>query len=169
MTSVISPTWRRHASARAHIRASVAKGIEQFLYAGQSESRTQWSGLMLAKAIEQALSPGFFPGLGLIHILGHSHGSKVATVATQALQLAGIPVSHLTLLESPEGGPTFGGSSLHASGLGNAENFNWYYLHQLNLTRTPVTGTESQRRRLRGQLLLQEGLVMRCSRRGERC
>ena len=62
-------------------------------------------------------------------------------MATQALQVAGVPVSHLTLLESPEGGPSFGSDSLHASGLGNAENFNWYYLQQMNLSRTPVTGT----------------------------
>ncbi|MFM8986451.1 MAG: DUF4214 domain-containing protein, partial [Planctomycetia bacterium] len=58
--------------------------VRSLAYVGRSESRTQWAGLMLAEALEQAIAPSFYGefGKGLVHILGHSHGAKVATVAT---------------------------------------------------------------------------------------
>ncbi|MDR3621985.1 MAG: DUF4214 domain-containing protein [Paludisphaera borealis] len=124
--------------------------MEQNLYVGQSESYTQTNGLRLAAAIQQALAPGFFTygestGGGLIHILGHSHGSKVATVATLALQQANVPVAQLTTLESPEAGPQLTEAGLtintHLPNLGGGENFLWYYMRQMNLSRTPVTGS----------------------------
>jgi len=124
--------------------------LKQNLYSGQSESYTQTNGLRLASAIQQALAPGFFSegssdGQGLLHLIGHSHGSKVATVAALALQQADVPVAQLTTLESPEGGPqlTELGQTLnaHLPNLGGAENFLWYYMRQMNLSRTPVAGT----------------------------
>jgi len=122
--------------------ADLAATVKQLALVGQSEAYTQLNGLRLAEAIQQALSPNFFAGQGLIHILGHSHGSKVATVAALALQQAGIPVAQLSLFESPEGGPNTGSlqspSQLSLPGLGGAENFLWYYLHQMNISRTPV-------------------------------
>jgi len=147
-TSVIlstAPTATQNNVSLTFSGPNVAKAIEQFLYAGQSESRTQWSGLLLARAIEEALAPGFFTpaGQGLLHLLGHSHGSKVATVATLALKKASVPVSHLTLFESPEAGPTFDGLTLHAPSLGGAENFLWYYLKDIVPGRTPISGTRS--------------------------
>lgn len=99
------------------------------LLGGQSEAYTQLNGLRLAEAIEQALAPSFFLNKGLTHLLGHSHGSKVATVATLALQQAGVAVSHLTTLESPETGPTLLGGLRHIPGLIGAQNFLWYYPH----------------------------------------
>jgi hypothetical protein len=123
--------------------------LKQNLYSGQSESYTQTNGLRLASVIQQALAPGFFSngasdGQGLIHLIGHSHGSKVATVAALALQQANVPVAQLTTLESPEGGPqlTELGQTLnaHLPNLGGAENFLWYYMRQMNLSRTPVAG-----------------------------
>ena len=70
---------------------NLATLVQQDLYAGQSESYTQQNGQEMAQAIHLALAPNFFTytspdghvstGGGLIHILGHSHGSKVATIA----------------------------------------------------------------------------------------
>ena len=113
-------------------------GIKEFMYAGQSASYTQLNGLRLASAIQQALNINFFAGEGLIHLLGHSHGSKVATVAALALQDAGVPVAQLTTFESPEAGPAFGSINAHLASFGNAQNYLWYYMRQMNLSRTPV-------------------------------
>ncbi|MBM4071786.1 MAG: DUF4214 domain-containing protein [Planctomycetes bacterium] len=123
--------------------------MKEFLLAGKSEAYTQLNGLRMASAIQQALTPGFFgiTGEGLIHILGHSHGSKVATVATLALQQATVPVTQLTTLESPEAGPfvSLAGitAGVHLPAFGGAQNFLWYYMRQMNLSRTPVTGTRT--------------------------
>ncbi len=129
--------------------------LQQNLYAGQSESYTQQNGLVMAQAIKHALAPNFFTvGAhdpdgedGLIQIMGHSHGSKVATIAALALQKADVPVAQLTLLESPEDGPYYNSTSLSSTayntalaGLGGAQNFNWYYLDQMNISSNPVTG-----------------------------
>ncbi len=107
--------------------------LQQNLFAGQSESYTQQNGLVMSQAIKQALAPNFFTygshdGNGLIQIMGHSHGSKVATIAALALQQANVPVAQLTLLESPEDGPYYNptGTSGTAyntalAGLGGAE------------------------------------------------
>lgn len=126
------------------------QAMKEFLLAGQSESYTQLNGLRLASAIQQALAPGFFSptGEGLIHILGHSHGAKVATVATLALQQTpGMSVAQLTTLESPEAGPfvSLAGitAGVHLPAFGGAQNFLWYYMRQMNLSRTPVAGTRT--------------------------
>ena len=113
--------------------------IRSLAYVGQSESRTQWAGLMLAEAIEEALADGFFgTGEGLLHILGHSHGAKVATVATVALEAANVPVSQLTLFDSPETGPTQP-FTLAAPGIGGGQNFAWRFLQELpRISKTPV-------------------------------
>jgi hypothetical protein len=115
--------------------------IKSLLYVGQSESRTQWAGLMLAKAIEQALAPNFFgTNKGLVHLMGHSHGAKVATVATVALEAADVPVSQLTLFESPETGPTRP-LELDLPGVGGGQNFVWRFLQELpagTISKTPV-------------------------------
>jgi Domain of unknown function (DUF4214) len=128
---------------------NAATTLKQNLYASESEASTQQNGLVLADAIRAALAPNFFTttsggtGSGLIHIMGHSHGSKVATVAALALQQANVPVAQLTTLESPEAGPSvntsdFGTINANLAGFGGAENFNWYYLDQMNISHTPV-------------------------------
>ena len=115
------------------------------LFAGQSEAYTTVNGLRLARAIQAALSPTFFTNQGLIHLLGHSHGSKVATVAALALQQAGVPVTQLTTFESPEAGPALTSSlTLHLAGLVGAQNFNWYFMQQMQVTKTPVVGRTPQ-------------------------
>ena len=126
-----------------------AAELKQNLYASQSEAATQQNGLVLADAIRAALAPNFFTtsgggtGAGLIHIMGHSHGAKVAVVASLALQQASVPVAQVTTLESPEAGPTiaspFGGLLYtNVAGFGGAENFDWYYLDQMQISHTPV-------------------------------
>lgn len=115
--------------------------IRSLLYVGQSESRAQWAGLMLAEAIEQALAADFFGAKkGLVHIMGHSHGAKVATVATVALEAADIPVSQLTLFDSPETGPS-APIPLDIPGIGGGQNFVWKFLQELppgTISKTPV-------------------------------
>lgn len=117
--------------------------IRSLLYVGQSESRTQWAGLMLAEAIEQALATDFFGAKqGLVHLMGHSHGAKVATVATVALKAANVPVSQLTLFDSPETGPS-APTLLDIPGIGGGQNFVWKFLQELpggTISKTPVTG-----------------------------
>jgi hypothetical protein len=117
--------------------------IRSLLYVGQSESRTQWAGLMLAEAIEQALALNFFgTNKGLVHLMGHSHGAKVATVATVALKAANVPVSQLTLFDSPETGPS-APIPLDVPGIGGGQNFVWKFLQELpggTISKTPVTG-----------------------------
>lgn len=117
--------------------------LDSLLYVGQSESRTQWAGLMLASAVQQALGENFFgSGQGLLHMIGHSHGSKVAAIATVALEAASMPVSQLSLFESPETGPSVPSLSpppLGLAGLGGGQNFIWRVLQQLpSISRTPV-------------------------------
>jgi hypothetical protein len=115
--------------------------IRSLLYVGQSESRTQWAGLMLAEAIEQALAADFFgANKGLVHLMGHSHGAKVATVATVALEVANVPVSQLTLFDSPETGPS-APIPLDIPGIGGGQNFVWKFLQELpggTISKTPV-------------------------------
>jgi hypothetical protein len=115
--------------------------IRSLLYVGQSESRTQWAGLMLAEAIEQALATDFFgANKGLVHLMGHSHGAKVATVATVALEAANVPVSQLTLFDSPETGPS-APIPLDVPGIGGGQNFVWKFLQELpagTISKTPV-------------------------------
>ncbi|MFM7136827.1 MAG: DUF4214 domain-containing protein [Planctomycetota bacterium] len=115
--------------------------IRSLLYVGQSESRSQWAGLMLAQAIQQALAADFFgANQGLMHLMGHSHGAKVATVATVALEAANVPVSQLTLFDSPETGPS-APIPLDVPGIGGGQNFVWRFLQELppgTISKTPV-------------------------------
>ncbi len=145
--------------------ATGGAGINSLLGGAQSESNAQQDGLRLAEAMEAALAPSFFSAGGLIHLMGHSHGSKVATVATLRMQQDGFPVAQLTTLESPEDGPT--GFTViddsktitlkdqHLPGLIAAQNFDWYFMQQLNSNannnvvggtggRTPIAPTGSQ-------------------------
>ncbi len=64
-----------------------------------SESRTVPNGERLGVALNQAIDPGFAAGGGMVHLIGHSHGSKVATIG--ALSLPTAP-AQLTLLDSPD-------------------------------------------------------------------
>lgn len=96
----------------------------------QSEAYTNINGLRLASALEQALDPSFWTNpANELHIIGHSHGSKVATVATLALQRRGRTVDHLTVLDSPE-------TELTLSG--NGANLLGFYLNQLAIDTSPM-------------------------------
>jgi hypothetical protein len=120
--------------------------LESILYVGQSESRTQWAGQMLAVAVGEALAPDFYgANRGLVHLIGHSHGAKVAAVAAVALEAADRPVSQLTLFDSPEMGPAVklspstAATDLGVAGLGGGQNFVWRFLQELpEISRTPV-------------------------------
>jgi hypothetical protein len=67
--------------------------------AWRSEAKTDLHGQRLAAALGELLAPGYDSSGGRIHLIGHSHGAKVATVAAIALER---PPAQLTLLDSPE-------------------------------------------------------------------
>jgi hypothetical protein len=101
-----------------------------YLEVYQSEAYTNINGLRLADALEQALDASFWADpANELHIIGHSHGSKVATVATLALQQRGRNVDHLTVLDSPE-------TELTLSG--NGANLLGFYLDQLAIDTSPM-------------------------------
>jgi hypothetical protein len=134
---VIAYSWIDE-SGTAGVGSVSLKNPIPLLLGGQSEAYTQLNGLRLAEAVRQSLAPTFFLNKGLIHVLGHSHGAKVATVAALSLQQAGVPVSHLTTLESPETGPDLFGDLVHVPGLIGAQNFLWYYMQQMAISTQPV-------------------------------
>ena len=95
-----------------------------------SEAHTTQNGLRLAAAVGQAVAPSF-ADTGRVHLLGHSHGSKVATVAAAELARLGTAAEQLTILDSPEDTLT---QKFEAA------NFNWFFLRQLAVTRDPAAG-----------------------------
>ncbi|MBM4023283.1 MAG: VCBS repeat-containing protein [Planctomycetes bacterium] len=89
-----------------------------------SEARTYRNGLRLAEAITELL--GLDSGVTLgdvgapkVHVMGHSHGSKVATVAAAALRRSNQVVQQLSVLDSPES---------YLTVKIDANNLLWYYL-----------------------------------------
>ena len=72
-----------------------------------SRAYTTMNGLRMAEAVTQGW-PRLQPGAGRVHLLGHSHGAGVATVAALALQQAAKQdpalnvLGKFTLLDSPE-------------------------------------------------------------------
>ena len=96
-----------------------------------SEARTTLNGLRLASALETALGSST-AAAAEIQLIGHSHGSKVATVAAGALAGAGYPLRQLTILDSPEASGSVQGEGVVADG---AANFNWFFLQDLTLNR----------------------------------
>lgn len=94
-----------------------------------SEALTNINGARLATAVRQLLGDSYS---GQIHLLGHSHGSKVATLAALALkQHGGVQARQLTIFDSPESDLTDDG---------NASNFLWHYFQQLNPTKEKNSG-----------------------------
>lgn len=103
-----------------------------------SEAFTHMNGVRLARALETALPTSFHSDGGNLHLIGHSHGSKVATVAAVTLQRFANPnlgVAHLTILDSPEDSPA---SSLAGEAVfeTNASNSLWYFLGALKIGRS---------------------------------
>lgn len=91
----------------------------------QSEAYTHVNGMRLANALQSAIAPTFWnQSRGVLRIIGHSHGSKVATVAALTLQDAGRRASHLTICDAPESEIT-----LEA----NAANLLGHYLGKLQI------------------------------------
>ncbi|MFK7985930.1 MAG: hypothetical protein AB8I08_07850 [Sandaracinaceae bacterium] len=62
-------------------------------------SRTNAHGARMASAIEQVLVPGFREAGGNLHLIGHSFGARVASIASASLNEA---PRHLTILDAPE-------------------------------------------------------------------
>lgn len=67
-----------------------------FLDPQNAQKNTDMAGNALTAAVQAALGKGFPPAR--LHLLGHSYGSKVVTVASLAIKPA-----HVTLFDSPEG------------------------------------------------------------------
>jgi hypothetical protein len=107
-----------------------------------SEALTTENGARLAVALEQALGPQT-QFQGKLQLIGHSHGSKVVTVAADLLTTAPsadrLTVNQLTTLDSPES-DSYGGSFLAEAG---ATNDNWYFMQDLNISKTPTPTSTS--------------------------
>lgn len=96
----------------------------------KSEALTTLNGERLASALESVLGHSFS---GKLQLIGHSHGSKVVSVASSALQRLKLRVDQVTILDSPEDDVTVAG---------DAANYNWYFLKDLNnLNRSSATNT----------------------------
>ncbi len=99
-------------------------------------ARTELNGERLALGLSQAIGPDF---TGKLQIIGHSYGSKVATVAAGALtQASPIHVNQLTILDSPEDNGSTLGETVAGDG---AANYNWYFLQNLTVNRADSNGT----------------------------
>ncbi|HEX2047407.1 MAG TPA: hypothetical protein VHF27_06555 [Acidimicrobiales bacterium] len=91
----------------------------------RSEACTHANGLRLASALLDAIAPSFWDQpTGLLRTIGHSHGSKVATVAALTLQNVGKRVAHLTICDAPE---SFGTREV------NGANLLGFYLEQMQI------------------------------------
>jgi hypothetical protein len=102
----------------------------------RSEAYTNVNGLRLAAALEEVLAPSFWSGQGnRLHLIGHSHGSKVATVAALALQSRGRPVDHLTVLDSPD--------RYVAASFNGANLLGWYIDQLTTRSGTDLGGTST--------------------------
>lgn len=92
------------AAVLAYSWADDAATSSASLTALRSQRRTTVNGQRLAVALEQALSDGEHQ----VHLVGYSHGAKVATIGAALLEP---PPAHLTILDSPENAlPILGGA-----------------------------------------------------------
>jgi hypothetical protein len=101
----------------------------------QSEAYTQVNGIRLANALLDSLVPEFWTNpANTLHLIGHSHGAKVVTVAALTLQNLGLPLAHLTILDAPESEGTL---NL------NGANFLGFFLGQMAIAdpANPAGGT----------------------------
>ncbi|HMF16963.1 MAG TPA: hypothetical protein VKE98_07130 [Gemmataceae bacterium] len=104
-----------------------------------SEAYTAMNGQRLANALEMALPTSFHTDGGNLHLIGHSHGSKVATVATLVLDNtnnANFHVAQLTVLDSPENSSTLVSASDSANNL-------WFFLGGLNISHTSPSASQT--------------------------
>ncbi|MGH9278779.1 MAG: hypothetical protein ACRD12_11845 [Acidimicrobiales bacterium] len=90
-----------------------------------SQSRTVPNGERLGIAMNEALSAGFAEAGGRVHVLGHSHGAKVATIGSLALTP---PPAQLTLFDSVD---------TVVPALAGADNHLVPYLRRLPIGRGP--------------------------------
>ena len=98
--------------------------------AEQSRQWTDTAGDILAAELKQLLPTS---GLQDLQLFGHSHGARVATIATENLENSGINVNQLTLADSPEASISLQGG---LAVMGNAENDLAPELEKLNLGRS---------------------------------
>lgn len=82
----------------------------------RSETYTHLNGMRLASALDQAIDRTFFEGGGEVRLIGHSHGSKVCTVAAVALEARGLRAARLAILDSPESGLALRGNAANLLG-----------------------------------------------------
>ncbi|HEX7132212.1 MAG TPA: hypothetical protein VF228_06525 [Iamia sp.] len=104
--------------------SATASGVLNLSEVYRSEAYTHLNGIRLANALENAVAPSFFAAGGEIRLIGHSHGSRVGTVAAMTLQQRGHPATHLSILDSPEWDPTLAA---------NGANLLAFYLEQLDI------------------------------------
>ena len=131
---VLAYSWLDNAATSGALDPTYGVPTQGYL----SEAATELNGQRLAAALEQVMGGTF---QGKLQLIGHSHGSKVATVAALALEQSPknpIHVTQLTLLDSPESGQTGVGYGLASYG---DANDNWYFLPDLKISNTDSSQT----------------------------
>lgn len=109
--------------------ATEAGDFSDFM-AYRSEAYTHTNGMRLANGLIDVINPLFWQNDGKIHLIGHSHGSRVCTVAAKTLQNLGHAPAQLTILDSPESYMPLGT---------NGANLLACYLEQMTIT-DPING-----------------------------
>lgn len=101
------------------------------LLARWSRRHTDENGARLAQAMTYAIANKSQVG---VHIIGHSHGARVAAVATSILEKTGaLRVNHLTILDSPERWANLNNEPWY----GGAANHLWEVLKNINIGQQP--------------------------------
>ena len=141
--TVLAYSWIDDSATPTNINPKQPAAIPE--HGWKSEGYTTMNGLRMAEAITEALAPGYSGGLGKVHLMGHSHGARVATVAALALQTAAATnpqdavVRQLTLFDSPEDdGHAAGSTHINPIYSEDTANYDWFYLSQLKTAPRPV-------------------------------
>jgi hypothetical protein len=110
--------------------ATGGSSLQVWTCAFESGRYTNLNGLRLASGLVTILGKDFWDSTrgNSLHLIGHSHGSKVVTTAARALQKNSLQVDQLTILDSPE-------SVLIRDD--SAANLNWIYLREMNISTNP--------------------------------
>ena len=138
--AVLAYSWLDDSATSAAMIKIKGTPLQIPLDAYKSEAYTTLNGERLADGLEQALGSESQFG-GKLQLIGHSHGSKVATVAAVALTHDTpdpIDVNQLTILDSPESdsGTVAGAIGFTLAEL-RATNDNWYFLQDLDISKYP--------------------------------
>jgi hypothetical protein len=80
----------------------IDKSATEFSLSNEVAAKSCTNAQRMGVTLAQQLGVAIGANTASLHMVGHSHGALVSTVATIELKKAGLDVDHLTLLDSPE-------------------------------------------------------------------